>query len=316
MIDRPPVSAIVVSYGTRELTLTAVESLVAFLPEGSEIWVVDNASADDSAAAVRAGFPQVNVIELSENVGFGPANNVAMERAAGEYFLLLNSDARLIDAETLPKMMARLQASPRLAVVGPRLESPDGRFEYSARSFPTVPKELVRRLGLYLVVPRARVGGWLLGDFWSPLEPAEVDWVTGACMLVRRAAYDDVGGFDPRLFMYGEEQEWCRRIGAGGWGVLYDPSVTVVHARAASGPPGPWRVRAALRADAQIIRWARGPLRALAFNLARALGLVVESSAFAVAAAVRRSDYMRRRREHAALSRSEQLKLTFRRPFG
>ena len=316
MGSRPLVSAVVVSYGTRELTLAAVGSLSEFLPDSSEIWVVDNASDDGSAEAVRELFPDVNLVRLTQNVGFGRANNLAMGRAAGDFFLLLNSDARLTDVMTVPEMLKQMEDQPRLGLVGPRLESEDGQLEFSARSFPTLPKELVRRLGLYRLLPGDRVGRWLLGDFWAPSDAVWVDWLTGACILARREAYEAVGGFDPRIFMYGEEQEWARRIKRAGWDVLYEPRVSVVHRRAASGPQGTWRVRAALEADVRIFRWTHGRVPTLVLNLVRLTGFLLEAATLRAMEMARPSAYKRQRRRGAWRAFRQQVRVTARRPFG
>ena len=316
MANAPIVSAIVVSYETRDLTLDAVGSLLAFLPSPSDVWVVDNASADGSAEAVRSRFPSIDVIELGQNVGFGAANNVAMARARGEFFLLLNSDAQLVDTRSVRRMVEHMRADPQLAVVAPRLENADGRLEYSARSFPTLSREVVRRWGLYLVLPRALVGRWLLGDFWAPSSAVRVDWVTAACMLVRREAYYRVGGFDERIFMYGEEQEWARRFARAGWTTLYDPSVRVVHRRAASGAAGPWRVRAALESDVRVFRWTHGPARTGLLNLVRVTGFALEALALRAMDAVRTTEYVRDRRRSASQALREQLGIIRRMPLG
>jgi N-acetylglucosaminyl-diphospho-decaprenol L-rhamnosyltransferase len=314
--DRPLVSAIVVSYETRDLTFEAVDSLLEFLPPESDVWVVDNASTDGSAEAIKTRYPTVKLVELPENIGFGRANNVALSQASGRFLLLLNSDARLVDAATIERLIMWMDCDPSLGMVGPRLEDGRGRLEYSARSFPTIPKEIVRRWGVYLALPRAKVGSWLLGDFWSPTSALRVDWITGACMLVRREAYEAVGGFNERIFMYGEEQEWARRFGREGWAVLYDPEVTVVHRRAASGSTGPWRVRAALEADVQIFRWTYGPLRALAFTVVRLTGFLFEAASFTAMRLVRRSDYVTARQRLAWQSFRQQLRIAARRPCG
>jgi N-acetylglucosaminyl-diphospho-decaprenol L-rhamnosyltransferase len=314
--DRPLVSAIVVSYETRDLILRAVGSLFEFLPENSDVWVVDNASADGSAEAIRTHHPAANVIELPENFGFGRANNTAMARAAGRFLLLLNSDARLIDATTVERLVEQMEGDATLGMVGPRLLDEAGRLEHSARSFPTLAKEVVRRWGLYLPLPRAKVGRWLLGDFWAPAEPLRVDWITGACMLVRREAYEAVGGFDERIFMYGEEQEWARRLKEAGWDVAYDPTVSVVHQRAASGSAGPWRVLAALEADVRIFRWTHGPLSALAFTVVRLTGFLLEAVALTAIQLVRPSKYVHERQRHAWQSFRQQLRIAGRRPCG
>jgi hypothetical protein len=309
-------SAIVVSYETRDLTLEAVKSLLEFLPPDSDVWVVDNASNDGSAAAIRSRYPSVKLIELPENIGFGRANNVALSRATGRFLLLLNSDARLVDGSTVPHLVALLDSDPALGVAGPRLEDQRGRLEHSARSFPTLPKEIVRRWGVYLLLPRDKVGRWLLGDFWAPDRPTHVDWVTGACVLVRRETYEAAGGFDERIFMYGEEQEWAWRIKQSGWKTFYDPGVAVVHQRAASGSSGPWRVRAALEADVRIFRWTRGPVRASAFSAVRLTGFLIEAAAFTSIRLVRRSAYVRGRQQSAWQSFRQQLHVAARRPCG
>jgi GT2 family glycosyltransferase len=316
MAERPIVSAIVVSHGTRELTLRAVRSLLEFLPEPSDVWVVDNGSADGTPAAIREQYPTVNLIELSENLGFGRANNVALQRARGRFLLLLNSDARLVDRTMIDKLLSWMQREADLGVVGPRLEDADGRTEHSARSFPSLAREIVRRWGLYVVVPRAVVGRWLLGDFWAPSEPVRVDWITGACMAVRREVYEQVGGFDERIFMYGEEMEWALRVAGAGWGVLYDPTVSVVHERAASGGPGPWRIRAALEADVRIIRWTQGRVRALGFTIVRLVGFLLEGIAMTAGGRFGRSTYRRERADHAWQSFRQQLRVAAHRPCG
>jgi GT2 family glycosyltransferase len=135
-------------------------------------------------------------------------------------------------------------------------------------------------------------------------------------MLVRRDAYEQVGGFDPRIFMYGEEQEWCRRFVRAGWHVLYDPSEMVIHQRAASGAPGPWRVQAALAADVRIFRWSHGPARAFAMNVIRAVGFALEALAFRLTERVRRSTYIRQRRDKAWIEFRQQLRVIARHPFG
>lgn len=316
MASRPIVSAIVVSYRTPDLTVSALRSLVDFLPSPSELWVVDNASGDGSMNQVRERCPEAKIIELTENVGFGRANNIALGRSDGEYLLLLNSDARLTDRRTIPHMIERMREDPSLAVLGPKLTDADGNHEFSARAFPTLTRECVRRFGFYLLAPRATVGRLLLGDFWTPTSPTLVDWVTGACMLVRRSAYEEIGGFDPRLFMYGEEQEWARRFHRAGWRVLYDPEVSVVHRRAASGPPGPWRLRSSLEADVRVFRWAHGPLRAFLFNLVRLAGFLAEGAAFGIRQRIRPSEYSCERGALALASLRQQASIVLRRPIG
>lgn len=305
---QPLVSVVIVSYNTRDLTLAAVGSVYAHCDVPFDVWVVDNGSADGTVAALRERYPGVHVIALDENVGFGRGNNVAMERARGSFFLLLNSDARLVRRGDVSALVARARVHGRIGVVGPRLVSEEGAIEYSARRFPSVTGEFLRRFGLHRLFPRRWVAGRLLGSFWPHDAVRDVDWLTGACLVVRREVYEQVGGFDPRIFMYGEEQEWCHRVRAAGWRIVFDPGVTVVHRRAASSGAGAgaaWRVRAALAADLELLRRTRGRGYAAAFALVRLVGLAFEWAVYGLAQRVGGSAYYGARSAGARLELRE-----------
>jgi hypothetical protein len=189
----PAVSAILVSWNTRELLAEAIASVPQRVSVGTvEILVVDNASTDDSPALVRERFPAVQLMCNSSNVGFARANNQAFARAKGEFWLLLNSDARLLPG-ALEALLDPLQADPACAAVGARLVFPDGRFQASYNDFPALRHELLTLTGL----ARSVYGPWF------PSHPdgehqdgGAVDWVSGACMLLRAEAIRAVGGFD------------------------------------------------------------------------------------------------------------------------
>ncbi len=229
----PYVSAIVVSYNTREMTLECLRALRADLTgTPSEMLVVDNASADGSAEAVKREFPEVRVIQSGRNAGFGAANNLAMAQARGELFLLVNSDAFLRSGCT-KALMDCLERHPDAAVAGPRIVRPDGSLQISCYRFPSPLRALLENLFVASLFPNHPV----LGDYrrWAHDCEREVDWVIGACMLVRRKAFEEVGGFDERFFMYAEETDWQKRMRAVGWTVWFTPAGEAVHVGGGSG---------------------------------------------------------------------------------
>lgn len=225
----PVVSIIVVSYNVRDLLLAALSSIRDQAgPVEVETIVVDNASTDGTVRAVSAAFPEVAVVELLENRGFGAANNVGLRRARGRYILFLNPDAAL-RPDALPILVRYLDDHPDVGVVAPRLRYPDGSIQPSRRRFPTVATLLVES-----TVPQRWWSGWPANQRYFLAGTAEedeqdVDWVVGAAFLARRNALDPIGGFDERFFMYSEELDLCRRIRSRGWRIGYCPNAEVVH---------------------------------------------------------------------------------------
>lgn len=238
----PLVSVIVVSYNTNALTLDCLAALYGALGDlPSEVWVVDNASQDGSAQAVRDWFPQARVLANTENKGFGAANNQALCQAQGEFLMLLNTDA-FVGSETVSALVAYLKEHPRAALVGPRLVNRDGSLQQSCYRYPSPARAWLENLGVSSLP--ALPSRW--GDYkkWTHDAPRAVDWVIGACLLLRRAAYEQVGGFDERFFMYAEETDWQRRFRDKGWQIGFTPAATVTHLGGASGASESARVNA------------------------------------------------------------------------
>ena len=180
--------------------------------------MLDNASEDGSAAAVRERFPDVRVIEQRHRAGFGANHNTVIRATTGRYVFVLNEDTTSEDWG-FERMVAHLDANPRVAALGPRLVYPDGRLQDSAWRFPS---PATAALGL-LTLGRAGIvqsGG---------TETRDVDWAMAAALLVRREALDEVGLFDEEFFIYSEETDLSRRLRRAGWRTQYFPSVTVVH---------------------------------------------------------------------------------------
>jgi GT2 family glycosyltransferase len=227
-----------------------------------EVLVVDNASRDGSVDMVAEEFPETQLFRNAENLGFGKANNQAMMAARGDFFLLLNSDAELLD-DGAARLLERIRDRPEVGVAGLRILRPNGQVQASARRFPTLRRLCVAGFWLNRVLPRAVVEDLLLAHYWDHGAEREVDWVIGACMLVRREVFHKTGGFDPAMFLYGEEVEWCHRIREHGWKVLFSPIGSVLHLEHQSADQllqEAGRVDRCLAAeDALIARW-QGPL--------------------------------------------------------
>ena len=225
----PCLSVIVVSWNTRDVLRRCLASVSRHLAGADyECLVVDNASVDGSPEMVAHEFPAVQLLRQPTNAGFGAGCNAGMRTARGRYFLLLNSDTELLDDGAL-RLVARLEASAGVGVVGPRIVLGDGRLQASARRFPSLGRLLLASLWLHRLLPPARAARLLLGPYWDHAEEREADWVVGAAMFVRREVFEETGGFDERIFLYGEEVEWCRRIRARGWSVLFSPLGSVRH---------------------------------------------------------------------------------------
>ena len=222
-------SVIVVSWNTTEVLRGCLESVREHLADDEhEVIVVDNASSDGSPEMVVRDFPEIGLIRNTENLGFGAGCNVGMAASRGDAFLLLNSDARLV-GDAAQDLLTILRARPDVGVVGPRLIGEDGRLQASARRFPSIWRLALTELGLYRLLSRRQAADELLGHYWDHGEERQADWLVGACFLVRRRVFEQTGGFDPGMFLYGEEVEWCRRIRACGWEVLFTPAPTVLH---------------------------------------------------------------------------------------
>ena len=231
------VSAIVVSYNTRELLSACLRSLLeecARLPQGTraEIVVVDNASHDGSADMVDREFAQtpapVRLIRSGVNLGFGAANNIGMQAARGRYLVLLNSDA-FFHPGALGRALQHMDGETGAGAGGAYLIGRDGEMQFSGRMFHTVLRDAFVLTGLARTCSNSRLFA-ALDRTWADLgETAEVDWITGAFMILRREALARTGLFDPRFFLYYEEVDLCRRLQQAGFRVMYWPDVVVTH---------------------------------------------------------------------------------------
>jgi hypothetical protein len=223
------VSIVIVNYKTRGMVRQCLKSIRRAAPRlNYEVFVTDNASGDGSAEMIRAEFPEVRLLALKENIGFGRGNNIAIRQAKGRFVFVLNPDAMLNEG-SVERMHAFMEAHPEVGLLGPKLVHPDRTRQESAHHFPTPWIPVLRRTPLGRL-PWAKLQ---LGRYFMRGEVGEktmdVDWMEGAALFVRRKAIDEVGLFDERYFAYFEDADWCRRFWLKGWKVVHFPEATVIH---------------------------------------------------------------------------------------
>jgi GT2 family glycosyltransferase len=235
------VAAVIVNYNAGAELGRALTALGAAL-DGCD-WegvVVDNASADGSAAAVDGFAPRVRLVRNAENVGFGRGVNQGAAATAAPLLLFVNPDCRLQEG-AFEALARELAERPRCAIAGPRVLDPDGALQGSARGDPDMltgvfgRRSALRRLMPWLSVSKRNVAD----EAVTATASVTVDWVSGACMLVRREAFAAVGGFDERYFLYWEDADLCRRLRAHGHEIRYVPAATAVHVVGTSSRTAP-----------------------------------------------------------------------------
>jgi GT2 family glycosyltransferase len=278
LLDGVLVDAVVVAYRSAATLRGCVEPL-AGLPH-VRVTVVDNASPDDSVATI-AGIAGVDVVRAPRNGGFGYGCNLGVACGNAPFLLFLNPDAR-IDAASLTALLDALRADPRAALVGPRILDDDGSLAFSLRRFPRLRSTFAKALFLHRVWPLASWTDELVRDPAAYERASSPEWVSGACMLVRRDAYEAVGGFDESLFLYCEDTDLCLRLWAAGRSVRYEPRALVRHVGGASSGAGETQAIAA-RSRVHYARKHRGPVAARL----EAIGVALDEATHALAALTR-----------------------------
>lgn len=222
-------AVVIVSYDTRRLIRRCLESLRAFPPRGGlDVLVVDNASRDGSVEMLGAEFPWVRVLANRRNLGYAAAVNQGFDGTQSDYVLVLNPDIVVREA-ALDRLVEFMDAHPDAGVAAAKLLNTDGTLQHSCRGFYTPRTLLLRRTPLGRLFPNSRtIRRHLMLDY-DHATPRVVDWVIGACMVVRRTAVQAVGGMDERFFLYFEDVDWCFRMSRQGWKVWYVPQAEMVH---------------------------------------------------------------------------------------
>lgn len=225
MID---LSIIIVSWNVADLLAACLDSILRAQAQlQMEIIVVDSASSDHSAPMLRQRYPQVTLIEQSENIGFVRGNNLGFVRAQGRHILLLNPDTEVV-GDALAQMVVYLDEHPDVGIVGPHTLNTDGTTQSTRRRFPTLMTGIFESTWLQPYAPRAILDRYYMAD-QPDTSTLDVDWVQGSALMVRREVYAGIGGLDEGFVMYSEEMDWCKRAKNAGWRVVYLGSAQIIH---------------------------------------------------------------------------------------
>jgi GT2 family glycosyltransferase len=217
-------SIVIVNWNTKNLLLQCLEAVFQMAEAvKTEVFVVDNGSADGSGTAVKERFPGVTLIENQINLGFAKANNQALSLSKGDYLLLLNPDTR-VEAGAIERLFSFMEGHSEAGAAGPQLLHPDGTKQNSIANFPSLATELLNKRFLRWLFPKK-----FPGKERDYREPLEVDSVIGACMMVRRDAMEQVGLLDEDYFLFLEETDWCYRLKKAGWKIYHVPQAEVYH---------------------------------------------------------------------------------------
>jgi GT2 family glycosyltransferase len=226
----PELSIIVVSYNAREHLERCLSEVAG---RDHEVVVVDSGSTDGSGELVRERFPEVRLVELAENRGYGAGANEGMRLAAGSWLLLLNSDARPV-GNAIEELVGFGDRHPEIGVAGPRLLNPDGSLQRSVRGFPTVWRLATEYFFLRKLAPGTRAFNAFYAANFDHRTVRKAEFLMGAVLLLRREAIAQIGGFDERFFMFSEETDLCYRVRKAGWAVEFYPEAEFVHVGGAS----------------------------------------------------------------------------------
>jgi GT2 family glycosyltransferase len=244
------ITVAVVSWNTRDLLAKCLHSLMEPAQRGlADVWVVDNGSTDGSRELVADEFAWVTLATPEKNLGYGPAVNVVARRTSTEWIAPANADIELMPG-ALEALLEAGRMDPQAGVIAPKLVLSDGSVQPSIRPYPTLSNALLLHGRAYWVSRRAAEQLYRPGH-WDTDRRARVQWAAGAFLLVRRAAFDEVGGFDDAQWMYAEDLDLCWRMRGAGWDTQFEPGGTVRHALSAAGD------KAFGDYDARALRWGQ-----------------------------------------------------------
>lgn len=231
------ISTVIVSYNTKELLKKCLQSLKRSIYNNkTEVFVVDNNSHDRTVAMVKKKFPWVNLIANRQNLGFSKANNIALKKAKGKYFLILNPDTE-VEKDTLGKMYEYMEKNPEVGISTCRVELSSGKIDSDCRRhFPSPWRSFTHFFGLSKIFEGSKVFDQYYFGYIAEGKEHEIDSCVGAFMFVRADAVKKVGLFDEDFFFYGEDLDWCWRFKEHGFKIIYTPITKILHHKgAASG---------------------------------------------------------------------------------
>jgi len=237
----PDITVSIVNWNTAHELHECLDSIMA--QQGIEIGitVVDNASSDDSVNMLTTTYlGKLTLIANSANIGFGKAHNQALRLSKSRYFMIINPDSKFTDPNTLSHIIEYMDTHAEIGMLGPKILNTDGSLQYSARRFPSMIAGMFRNTWLDKLFPSNKfVKSYLMSD-WSHDEISNVDWLSGAALVVRKEMVDKIGMLDERFFMYCEDIDWCKRAHDAGWKVVYYPLVSVLHRIGAASDKDPY----------------------------------------------------------------------------
>ncbi|OGQ62982.1 MAG: hypothetical protein A3I81_06695 [Deltaproteobacteria bacterium RIFCSPLOWO2_02_FULL_55_12] len=248
------ITIIIVSWNAREYLLRCLKSLECGLGElEAEVIVVDNASTDGSAEAVRELYPEVKLLVQKENLGFARANNIGIRQSTGKYVCLVNSDVIVLEG-CMERLFFFMEETPLVALAGPLVFNPDMTLQRTCRSFPSLKSALCSAIGL---------------DGWNyPPHDAirKVEAISGCFMMARKEVMDEVGLLDERFFFYAEDMDWCKRFHNAGWETVFYPEARAIHYGGSSSALAPVRFYVEMQ-KANLKYWKKhsGPLKRSAY---------------------------------------------------
>lgn len=287
MSPTPDITVSIVSYNTCALLRACLRSLEYRRSEGEvtlEVVVADNGSSDGSPAMIRDEFSWVRLVETGGNIGYGRANNLALEHAAGRYFFVLNSDTE-VEPGALAALREFMDAHPLVGLAGAQLVLPDGTIQASCATDPSLAAVFWEQTYLDRLLPANRVTGAYAMTHWAYDTVREVEQVCGACLFARREAWQQIGGFDPAYFMYFEDTDLCIRLRRAGWRIYFLPEARIKHHLGASSRD--WQTRARMVAAYNQSRYYfftrnEGPRRGKMFKALTLLGAGLRLAAWSL----------------------------------
>lgn len=239
--DEPVLSVIMVNHGHGESAIKAVQSVLSLKDRVTiEIIFIDNSLTDGAADWLEKNVPNIRLIQNNSIKGFAHNCNTGMRAARGSgYIVLMNPDVQCLPG-VFDELVKFMEVHNDVGIAGPKLLNLDGTPQMSTRRFLTPLMMIIRALHLNVILRKMNfVREYLMSDF-DHMQIADVDWVTGAFVIIRRKAITQVGLMDERYFLYAEDQDWCCRMWRGGWRVCYVPHAQAIHAHLQEGFKKPW----------------------------------------------------------------------------
>jgi GT2 family glycosyltransferase len=230
MPDKKELLIVIVTWNQKKLTLDCLETVFASPPAkcSYEVVLVDNASSDNTVAAVKERFPAVCIIENKENIGLVKANNLGMKSSDSDFIVLMNNDT-LVKPGCFDNLYEFIKDTPDAGIVGAKLFYGDGTLQMSCFRFPTIKNALFEALGLASLFPKSKIFGEYEMSWWDHNSVKQVDWVSTACYIARREAFEKVGYIDPVYFVYADDVDMGFKMKKAGYKVYFIPSAKMIH---------------------------------------------------------------------------------------